>query len=126
MDSINGSTRYATQDCDRTADGCILATQFARSTIPSPVGQCWVSRFIKRHDDLQSKYNRKYDYQRAKREDLILIRAWFKRVQDTKIQYGILDEDVWNFDETGYQMGVLTTAKVVTGTDGAGGLEQYS
>jgi hypothetical protein len=70
----------------------ILAAQFAGSTIPLPFGQYWVSRFIKRYDDLQSKYNRKYDYQRAKCEEPILIRAWFKRIQDRKIQYGILDD----------------------------------
>ena len=51
----------------------ILATQRTGSTTPLSVGQCWVSRFIKRHDDLQSKYNRKYDYQRAKCEDPVLI-----------------------------------------------------
>jgi len=95
----------------------LLATQNAKS---QPVGERWVYEFIKRHNDLQSKWNRKYDYQRAKCEDPVLIRAWFKHVQDTKIQYGIFDEDTWNFDETGYQMGVIATAKVVTGTDRAG------
>jgi hypothetical protein len=33
-----------------------------------------------------------------------------------------LDDDTWNFDETGFQMGVIATAKVVTGTDRAGRL----
>jgi len=60
----------------------LLATQTAKS---QPVGERWVYEFIKRHNDLQSKWNRKYDYQRAKCEDPVLIRAWFKRVQDTKI-----------------------------------------
>src|SRR5207248_666309 len=36
------------------------------------------------------------------------------------VQYGILDEDIWNFDETGFQMGVIATSRVVTGTDRAG------
>jgi hypothetical protein len=27
---------------------------------------------------------------------------------------GILDEDVYNFDETGFAMGLIATAKVVT------------
>src|SRR5207248_1483295 len=98
----------------------ILATQGTGSITPITIGQCWVSRFIKRYDDLRSKYNRKYDYQRAKCEDPTLIRSWFKRIEDAKAQYGILDEDIWNFDETGCQMGVITTAKVVTGTDRAG------
>ena len=75
----------------------LLATQRGLQ----PVGERWVYDFVKRHDDLQSKWNRKYDYQRAKCEDPVLIRGWFKSVQDVKIQYGILDEDTWNFDETG-------------------------
>ena len=50
----------------------------------------------------------------------MLIRAWFKRVLDIKIQYGILNDDTWNFDETGFQMGVITTARVITRTDRAG------
>jgi hypothetical protein len=85
-----------------------------------PVGKNWVQGFLKRHNDLQSKWNRKYDYQRAKCEDPKLIHEWFKRIQDTKAQYGILDEDSYNFDESGFQMGVIATARVVTGTDRAG------
>jgi hypothetical protein len=29
-------------------------------------------------------------------------------------QYGIADEDIFNFDETGFAMGLTTTAKVIT------------
>jgi hypothetical protein len=95
----------------------LLATQRPGAR---PVGKNWATNFVKRHDDLNSKWNRKYDYQRSKCEDPVLIRAWFTRVQQIKMQYGILDEDTWNFDETGFQMGVISTARVVTGTDRAG------
>jgi hypothetical protein len=84
------------------------------------VGENWPRKFINRQDAIKSKYNRKYDYQRAQCEDPELIRAWFQRVQQTIAEYGILEEDIYNFDETGFQMGVITTAKVVTGTDRAG------
>ena len=50
----------------------------------------------------------------------MLIQAWFKCVQDTIIQYGILNKDVWNFNKTSFQMGVIGTAKVVTKTDHTG------
>jgi Tc5 transposase DNA-binding domain len=33
------------------------------------VGKCWVRNFVRRHESLQMKYTRKYDYQRAKCED---------------------------------------------------------
>jgi hypothetical protein len=77
-------------------------------------GKNWVSNFIKRHDDLISKYTRKYDYQRAKCEDPEIIKQWFNVVQNTIVKYGILEQDIYNFDETGFQMGVASTAKVIT------------
>jgi hypothetical protein len=33
------------------------------------------------------------------------------------LQYGILPEDIFNFDETGFAMGLCATAKVITGSD---------
>ena len=41
------------------------------------VGQRWVYNFVQRNDSLQSKYTRKYDYQRTKCEDPVIIRDWF-------------------------------------------------
>jgi hypothetical protein len=84
---------------------------------PSTVGQNWAYNFVRRHKALKSKYNRKYDYQRAKCEDPALIRSWFQLVRNTIEKYGILDEDIYNFDETGFQMGVISTAKVITGAE---------
>ncbi|PQM43509.1 hypothetical protein VC83_09636 [Pseudogymnoascus destructans] len=83
------------------------------------VGKCWVHNFVQRHDSLQSKYNRKYDYQQAKCEDPTIIRDWFRLVQNTVAKYGIQDEDIYNFDKTGFQMGVISTAKVITGSERA-------
>ena len=83
------------------------------------IGKCWVNNFLKRHPELKSKYNRKYDYQRAKCEDPEIIRAWFRLVQNTVNKYGIQNDDIYNFDETGFQMGVISTAKVITASDRA-------
>lgn len=69
---------------------------------------------MKRYDDLKARYNRKYDYQRAKCEDPTIIRGWFSLVRNTIAKYSIVDEDIYNFDETGFQIGVITTAKVIT------------
>ena len=35
-------------------------------------------------------------------------------------KYGILEQDVYNFDETGFQMGVIGTARVITGAERRG------
>jgi hypothetical protein len=98
----------------------LLLAQRGGSTTPPTVGENWIRNFVNRHDEIKSKYNRKYDYQRAKCEDPDIIRDWFRRVQNTIEQYGIIPEDTYNFDETGFQMGVIATAKVITGSDRAG------
>ena len=85
-----------------------------------PIGKNWVTNFVKRHPSLQTKYNRKYDYQRAMCEDPKQVQAWFQLVQNMVTKYGILPEDTYNFDETGFQMGVISTSKVVTRSERRG------
>ena len=77
------------------------------------VGDRWVTRFIGRHDELQSKYNRKNDHQRAQCEDPEIMKRWFMLVQDIIAKYGILEQDIYNFDETGFQKGVASIACIV-------------
>jgi hypothetical protein len=79
-----------------------------------------VSRFVNSQSELQTKWNRKSHSQRAKREDPVVISAWLKLVEETRQAYRILDEDLYNFDETGFMMGVAATSKVVTSSDTVG------
>jgi len=84
------------------------------------IGINWTARFIKRQPALQSRFNRKYDYQRAQCEDPELIGAWFRLVSNTIQKYGIQQEDIYNFDETGFAMGIASTSRVVTTSDRRG------
>jgi hypothetical protein len=43
-----------------------------------------------------------------------VIQEWFDSIQRVIAQYGIADEDIFNFDETGFAMGLTATAKVIT------------
>jgi hypothetical protein len=36
------------------------------------------------------------------------------------MEYGILNEDIYNFDETGFQIGVIAIVKVVTSSERQG------
>jgi hypothetical protein len=38
-------------------------------------------------------------------------------VEETKAKYGVYNNNVHNFDETGFQMGVIGSIKVVTGAE---------
>jgi hypothetical protein len=46
--------------------------------------------------------------------DSTLINEWFKHVEDTIQQYGIVIADIYNFNETSFQIGVVAICKVVT------------
>src|SRR5450432_2106696 len=83
----------------------------------SLVGINWTSNFINRRTELKTKFSRKYDYKRALCEDLVIIGDWFKLVRNMVAKYGILEEDIYNFDEAGFMMGVIAIAKVVTSTE---------
>jgi len=97
----------------------ILLSNRGSSNI-QPIGQNWVYKFIKRHDELKTKFSRRYNYQRAQCEDPKLIKEWFNRVQITIMQHGIAYEDIYNFDETGFAMGLIATARVVTRAETVG------
>ena len=82
------------------------------------VGSRWAQRFVKRQPELRTRFTRKYDYERAKCEDPKIIKGWFELVRNTIAKYGIHNDDIWNFDETGFMMGQITSAMVVTSSEG--------
>jgi RecB family endonuclease NucS len=48
------------------------------------------------------KLRRTYECQRKLYKDPEVIRAWFELVKNTVNKYGILPEDIYNFDESGF------------------------
>ena len=109
MDSRGGAPRHSTV---REMANLLLASR--GSTPVLSVGKNWVTEFVKRHSDLSSRFSRRYNYERAKCEDPKIISEWFSLVQKTILSYGIDPDDIYNFDETGFAMGLITTAKVIT------------
>ena len=65
-------------------------------------------------------FNHVYDFQRALCKDPELIGAWFQLVLNMCMKYGIQDCDFYNFDKTGFMMGIISPAMVVTHSDQAG------
>ena len=92
----------------------ILLANRDASKPPLTVGINWVYNFVRRYGTLKTRFSRKYDYQRALCEDPSKIQKWFELVRSTIEEWGIADEDIYNFDETGFVMGIIATAKVIT------------
>jgi len=97
-----------------------MANKILESRGGERVGTRWAYRFVQRHPDLKTRFNRVYDFQRALCEDPELIGAWFRLVSNMRAKYSILDCDFYNFDETGFMMGVISPAMVVTCADRCG------
>jgi hypothetical protein len=76
-----------------------------------------VERLVTRSDELKMAFNRAKDRQRILQEDLPIVGAWFKLVQETKAKYSIHDDDIHNSDETGFQMGVASSSEVIAGSE---------
>ena len=84
------------------------------------VGKQWPNRFIQRREELRTRFSRVYDFQRALCEDPELINSWFCLFLNMRNKYGILDCDLYNFDETGFMMGMICSSMVVTSSDRRG------
>jgi hypothetical protein len=87
---------------------------------PRRVGTRWAQRFVQRRDELKTRFSRVYDFQRAFCEDFDVMEAWFRLVANMCEQYGISYDDIYNFDETGFMMGVISASMVVTGSERRG------
>jgi hypothetical protein len=98
----------------------ILLAQRSVNTPPLPLGKNWISRFVARREKLKTRFSRRYAAQRALCEDPELIREWFDQYRNIIAEYGILDNDIYNFDETGFAMGITSTSKVITSREWQG------
>ncbi|KAL2696030.1 hypothetical protein AAEP93_003330 [Penicillium crustosum] len=81
---------------------------------PKTVSKNWPTQYIKRHPRLSSRFSRKYDYKRALIEDPNIIIEWFKLIERTITQYSITSDNIYNFDESGFAIGISATTKVIT------------
>jgi hypothetical protein len=112
LDRINLPTRKV---FIRDTANLILRGRSSRAEQANPltVGKNWVNRFIKRY-----KYNvissHVLDANRHAAENPHVINAWFVKFKAIVSEHGIVTDDIWNMDETGFQIGVGKDQMVVT------------
>ena len=94
-----------------------MVNQLRAARDADPVVPRWASNFVKREPGLKSRMTRQRDHQRILCSDQAVIGPWFDLVQNVKVKYGILNDDTYNFDETGFTMGVGNRVKVVTASE---------
>lgn len=97
-----------------------IATEMYQKRINDPearVGEPWFKGFMSRHLDLKYVYGRNLDYKRNKAQKPQVIVEWCELVRKTIQEYHIHPNDVYNFDESGFQLGDSGKTKVVTSTE---------
>ena len=104
----------------RLSDIREMADRLRTTRDASRVGPRWANGFVKRHPELTMRFRRRIDYQRTQCEDPDVVNAWFRLVRNVIDKYAIQEGDIYNFDETGFQMGILSGAKVVTSSERRG------
>lgn len=77
----------------------------------------WEERFVTLHPEIRVAVRLQFDYQSAKCEDPEVVQAWFMLVRNVITNYDIHDDDIYNFDETGLFMGIISSDKVLTSSD---------
>lgn len=76
------------------------------TTPPPRVGPQWAKRWLDRQKDLSKVKRKPLAASRKNAHDSELLMEYFKIYKEVVDKFGILPEDQWNFDETGYRMGI--------------------
>jgi hypothetical protein len=79
----------------------------------APLGQIWVSHFLKRNERVHSIIGRSIEAARTDSTNTEAIRAWLELVEQTRVRLGIRAEDTWNIDETSIGLRVCNNSQVI-------------
>ena len=71
----------------------------------NPLGQCWITRFLRRIPDLQTSKSKPIDIKRLTALTPDLISSFFEQISYLRTKYKIDPCNIYNMDETGFQRG---------------------
>jgi hypothetical protein len=83
-------------------------------TEPPKVGLHWTRRFLERHPEFKVRKQRNIDSNRKNAHDPESFEDWFRRYKALVDEKGIQPGDIYNFDETGFRIGVGKDQWIVT------------
>jgi hypothetical protein len=74
----------------------------------------WIKRFFARYPEYKIRRAKALDIERKQSYDPEVIEGWFQDLQDIITKYGIPTEDIYNFDETGFRIGIGRDQYIIT------------
>ena len=95
----------------------LLMQGWTDSTPPQLLSHAWATRWMSRHSEFQKIKRKPIAAVRKDAEDPVVLRAHFNQYSQIVHEHGICDEDKWNFDETGFRLGIARSDWVITLAD---------
>jgi hypothetical protein len=99
---------------EAAANAILQADHNDPETPPPTVGPKWLQRWLLRHPQYKRRRFRAIEVDRKHAENRPLLSQWFKELEEVILKYGIAPEDIWNFDETGFMIGIGKDQWVIT------------
>ena len=79
-----------------------------------PVSPAWSTRFLKRHPEYFVRTQRPLDIERKEAHNRKDIEEFYERWDRIVKKYAIAPADIYNFDETGFRIGIGRHQKIIT------------
>ena len=103
LDEIGQSIRY---DYVSKVTNDILKEGHIEEGLTSVINDHWTKCFLNRHPKLHKTKQKPLELERKLVHDPDLVQNWFERFQTLREKYEVFNEDIWNFDETDFQIKV--------------------
>ncbi|KAJ6059822.1 hypothetical protein N7444_003461 [Penicillium canescens] len=81
---------------------------------PPQIGDHWLKRFLKRNPEYYVRRRKALDVERSAALDKSVVERWFQDYKQVVTEHGICQQDIYNFDETGFQIGVGRDQFIIT------------
>jgi hypothetical protein len=96
---------------------CVTRQRPEADRPPKPPGKNWTQGFEKRHPETQARRVKALDWNRHEKNTYWKITHWFEVIGRLLKDPGISKENVYNMDETGVMLSMLSTVKVLVSKD---------
>ena len=97
-----GGQKLARDSLASTANR-LLAKDHIGKGPPPTVSENWAKRWLLRHPEIKTKKQKPLAAERKEAHPPEETRAHFQRFKEAREKYGVLDEDIYNVDETGFR-----------------------
>jgi len=116
LDTIGTSTRVpmVTGCANRILEKRTRFSGSEESTRPMKVGPTWTARFLKRHPEFHIRKQKTIDFDRKKADNQSNLLEWFEQYKSICDKNEIQNTDIYNFDETGFRIGIGRDQWIIT------------